>query len=199
MTGLSLNLSDDPNVMVIHVSLTSCLFCLTHVSWTIAMTCHVQVIFFMAWIWTMSRWGFSYRPHSCLLLYDYTLSQELVHMWLHLRHWACLKMPLSSYVSLCNWRCQVRLRWHWKACSRLCNIGKKCVLVLFTIRGKRSLKSFHILDWYLVIHVEHYAHVPVVGAQYQLKHSLSKHMRRRVGIPEGQDIQLLEDLYSRYT
>jgi len=43
------------------------------------------------------------------------------------------------------------------------SVGRKYVLVLFNVRGRHSLKSFNSLDRNLVIHVEHYVHVPVVN------------------------------------
>jgi len=47
------------------------------------------------------------------------------------------------------------------------SVGRKYVHVLFTVRGRHSLKSFNSLDRYLMIYVEHYVHMPVVGAHIQ--------------------------------
>ena len=85
-----------------------------------------------------------------------------------------------------------------KSFSPWINIRTACrneyVNALFNVRGRHSLRSFDILDGYLSIQVEHFIHMPVAGAHYQLKHSLSDHMRHT---SRGRYIQLLQDHYSR--
>ena len=74
------------------------------------------------------------------------------------------------------------------------SIGREYVLVLFNVTDRHSKIFRH--SWLIPLDTcRTLLHVPVAGAHYQLKHSLSHHKRHT---SRGRDIQL-QDHHSRYT